>query len=152
MSTTDYGNYAISRPEELIEYFTDLVKGSTLPVEYIATYEEKLTPRYPALLIQPGTVDKVVHGTHTFGIVLRAYFYLLHSNLSVSKRSRSLDDLLLATQLVNLLEQSMSLGGKIIHGFVETETPAALPPRSARGSAVVSTRLLWSGVTQRRFK
>ncbi len=144
--------YAITRPEEVIEHLAYIIESSTLEFAYIAKYDEELIPGYPAVRISPGTVDKIPHGTHTFEIVLRAFLYVMHADLTISKRTRSLEDLLLATELVNLLEADMSFGGQIIHGFVESETPAAFPPRNPRGSAVVGTRLLWSGITQRRFK
>lgn len=142
----------ITRPEELVEYFADLVIESTLPFAYVAKYDENLIPEYPCVQIQPGTLDKELHGTHTYIIALRATFYVMHAKMTVDHRTRSLEDLLLATDLVKLLEQSLTLGGRVIHGWVDTEVPAAFPPRSSKGDMVVGTRLTWNGLQEVRFK
>jgi hypothetical protein len=142
----------ITRPEQLVEYLAELVEESTLPFAYVAKYDESLIPEYPCVQIQPGTLDKEPHGTHTFMVALRATLYVMHAKMTVDHRTRSLEDLLLATQLVALLEESLTLGGRVIHGWVDTEVPAAFPPRSAKGDIVVGTRLTWSCIQETRFK
>lgn len=142
----------ITRPEELVEHMVEMISESTIPFAYVAKYDENLIPEYPCVQIQPGTTDKFLHGTHTFNIGLRAYLYVMHAKMTESKRTRSLEDLLLATQVVNLLEDDLTLGGKVIYGYVDSEQPAAFPPRSQKGDVVVGTRLLWNGLAQTRFK
>lgn len=142
----------ITRPEELVEHLADMIGGSELPFAYVAKYDEELIPEYPAVQIQPGTTDKFRHGTHTNVIGLRAYLYVMHAKLTSTRRTRNLEDLLLATQLVNLIEKSRTLGGRVIDGFIESEIPAAFPPRSRKADAVVGTRLLWNGIQEARFK
>lgn len=100
--------------------------------------------------MQPGTTDKMLHGTHTFNIALRAYIYVMHANLDDSKQVRSFEDLALATQVVNLLENDLSFGGRFIAGFVESENFGAMP--IAKDTAVVSTRLHFVAMSQSRFK
>lgn len=154
---------SITRPEELVEALAELVADSTLSFQYVAKYDEQLIPQYPAVLIQPAQFEKELHATHTFLITLRATIYVLHAKLTVSKQRRSLEDCQLATQLVNLLESDLHLGSyydevdqvtrnRVITGYVESEIPAALPPRSELGDAVVSTRLSWFGINERRFR
>jgi hypothetical protein len=142
----------ITRPEELVEYFADLVDGSPLPFAYVSKYDERLIPEYPAVQIQPGVLDKDVHGTHTFIVALRAIFYVMHAKMTVDHRTRSLEDLELATELIAVLEEDLTLGGRVISGWVDSETPAAFPPRSAKGDIVVGTRLTWNGLQETRFK
>jgi hypothetical protein len=142
----------ILRPEELVEYFVDLIADSTLPFEYVAKYDEKLIPKYPAVQVQPGITTNEPHATHTRLTGLHAFFYVMHANMKEDRRSRSLEDLLLVTQLKAVLESDVTLGGRIIHGFVDEETPAVFPPRVAKGDIVVGTRMSWSGVNQYRWR
>lgn len=142
----------ITRPEELVEYFADLIETSSLPFEYVAKYDERLIPAYPAVQVQPGILDKELHGTHTFIVALRAIFYVMHAKMTLDHRTRSLEDLQLATRLIEVLEEDMTLGGRVIQGWVDSETPAAFPPRSTKGDIVVGTRLTWNGLQETRFK
>jgi hypothetical protein len=142
----------ITRPEHLVEYLSLLVEDSSLPFAYIAKYDETLIPEYPACQIQPGTMDKDVHGTHTFMIGLRAFLYVMHAKMTVGHQVRSLEDLQLATDLVALLEQDLTFGGRVISGWVDSETPATFPPRASKGDIVVGTRLTWNGLQEVRFK
>lgn len=153
----------ITRPEELVEHFADLIQGSLLPFAYVAKYDENLIPEYPAVLIQPGVFSKEVEGLYSFLYDLRAIIYVLHAKMTVSKQRRSLEDLQLATALVELLEADMTLGqyqdldtleyhNRIIFGYVEQELAAALPPRTEKSDAVVGTRLTWRGINKVRFK
>lgn len=142
----------ITRPEELVEFLAQYFAGSDLPFEYIAKYDEELIPRYPALHIQAAPFDKTLHSTNTFLVALRASIHILHANMMQDRQTRNYEDLVLATQTVDFLESSMTLGGKVIQGWVESETPGVLPPRVTKADAIVSTRLNWIGIQQRRFK
>lgn len=142
----------ITRPEELVEFLADYFAGSELPFEYIAKYDELLIPKYPALHIQAAPFDKTLHSTDTFLVALRASIHILHANMMEDRQTRNYEDLALATQTVDFLESSMTLGGKIIQGWVESEVPGVLPPRVTKAEAIVSTRLNWIGIQQRRFK
>lgn len=142
----------ITRPEQLVEYLALVIEDSSLPFEYVSKYDEALIPEYPAVQVQPGVLDKDVHGTHTFIIGLRAILYVMHAKMTIDHRQRSLEDLQLATDLVALLESDMRLGGRVIQGWVDSETPAAFPPRGRKGDIVVATRLTWNGLQETRFK
>lgn len=141
-----------SRPEHVTEWFAKLLKESPLPLRYVAKYEESLFPEYPAVLVQPGSNTKTLHGTHTFLVTMRVNLYVMHADLTKDTRTRSLEDCLLATSIIELLEKDMTLGGHIIAGHVESDTFAPLPPRSQQSPAVISTRLQWQGLSETRFK
>jgi hypothetical protein len=141
----------ITRPEELIEYLSQLVAESDLSFEYIAKYDEMLIPKYPAIHIQAANFDKTLHGTHTFLVGMRAAIHVLHGNMMEDRQTRNYEDLVLATNVVELLEGNMTLDGKIIHGFIESEIPGVLPPRVTKGDAITVTRLNWFGIAERRF-
>jgi hypothetical protein len=142
----------ITRPEELVEYLSEMFKQSELGFEYIAKYDEKLIPKYPALHLQAANFDKTLHSTNNFLIGMRAAIHVLHGDMMQDRQTRNYEDLRLATQVVSFLESDMTLGQHITHGFVESEIPGVLPPRVTKGEAIISTRLNWFGISLRRFK
>ena len=139
------------RPEDVVEYLSDYISKSSLPIAYVAKYNEPLLPEYPAVQVMSGGFKKELHGTHTWLLTLRADIYVMHAKLTVNRATRNLEDLQLATQLVALLETDLTLGQRIIAGWVETETPGAMPPRSQHTEAVISTLLKWQGTQEGRF-
>lgn len=142
----------ITRPEELVEFLADFFSKSELGIEYIAKYDEKLIPKYPAIHIQAANFDKTLHSTNTFLIGMRAAIHVLHGDMMQNRQTRNYEDLRLATKVIDYLEADMTLGDHLIHGFVESEVPGVLPPRVTKGEAIISTRLNWFGISQRRFK
>lgn len=142
----------VTRPEELVEFLAGYFEDSSLPFNYIAKYDEVLIPKYPALHIQAAPFDKTLHSTNTFLVALRAAIHILHANMMEDRQTRNYEDLVLASQTVDFIESDMTLQGKVIQGWVESETPGVLPPRVTKGEAIVSTRLNWFGIQQRRFK
>lgn len=142
----------ITRPEDLVEFLAQKFRESELPFEYVAKYDELLIPKYPAIHIQAAPFDKTLHTTNQFLVALRAAIHILHADLRQDRQTRNYEDLLLTTQVVDFLEADMTLGGKVIQGWVESEVPGVLPPRVTKSEAVVSTRLNWQGIQLRRFK
>lgn len=142
----------ITRPEHLVEYIADKITGSSLGFRYVGKYNENLLPEYPAVQIFPGPVQKEIHGTHTFAIMLRADIYVLHAKMTEDRQTRSYNDMVLATNLVALLEDDLTMGDRVIAGWVESETPGVSPPRTRKGEAVVSTRISYQATQETRFK
>lgn len=141
----------ITRPEHLVEYLAEFFKKSNLPFEFIARYDEVLLPKYPAVQIIAAPLQKEFHALHTWALTIRADIYVMHAKLTESRATRSLNDLKLATQTVELLERDTKLGGRIIFGWVESERPGAIPPRTAKGEAVISTLLMYRATQEARF-
>lgn len=144
----------VGRPEEIVDHFYkdfDSNKGP-LGIAFIGTYDEKLVPAYPAVIISAGPVEKELHGTSTYAIRIRTFFYVMHATLALDHRMRNQEDLELATRIVDFIERDLTLGGKVVHGWVESEAPGVMSPRSDKGSAVVGTRLHYSALSERRFK
>lgn len=141
----------ITRPEHLVEYLAEFLGKSNLPFQFVAKYAENLLPQYPAVQIMAGSFQKEFHGLHTWALTIRADIYVMHAKLTESRATRSLNDLKLATQTVALLEKDMKLGGRIIAGWVESERPGAIPPRTAKGEAVISTLLMYRVTQEARF-
>jgi hypothetical protein len=142
-----------TRPEEVVEYFkTDFEDNSgSLGIEFVGAYNERLLPRYPAIVLTAGSVDKELHGTHTFLMRIRIFIYVYHAQMRLNDAQRSLADLTLATDVVEFVERDMTLGEKIIQGWVETEFPGARQIDVNKGLVVVGTRLTWMGISERRF-
>lgn len=141
----------IERPEHVVEAIAAMLEESTLPLEYIAKYDEPLLPKYPAALVMAAPFKKDIHGTHTWLLTMRAEIYIMHAKMTEKRATRNKEDLQLATRVVAFLELDMSLGQRLIHSFVESEVPGAMPPRTEKGAAVVSTRLAWQGIAEARF-
>jgi hypothetical protein len=142
----------ITLPEELVPALAELITKSTIPFAYVGLYDEMLLPGYPAAQVRSGGTTKELHGTSTWLITLRANIYVMHANMNVDRRTRNQQDLELVTATTRVLEEDMSLGGRIIHGFVENQTPDVIPVGSDKDSGIVSTRLEWVGIVERRFK
>jgi hypothetical protein len=150
----------ISRPEDLVEYLSTYIDSSTMNFQTIAKYDDNMIAGYPAVQITPGTLTKKYHGTHTFFVTINAILYVMHGDMSVSRSKRILEDLQLATSLVNWLEGGTvtpysnvnSLQGNALNAWVESEVGAVLPPKSKKGLPVVSTRLVFCVENVIRFK
>jgi hypothetical protein len=141
----------LRRPEDAVEFLAAYIALGRLGFEYIARYDEPLLPKYPAVQIMSGQLQKDLHGTHTWLLTIRAEVYVFHAKMTESRQTRSREDLLLATKLVDYLERDITLGDRVIAGWVESEQPGARPPATAKGAAVISTRLLWSCTNEARF-
>lgn len=143
----------ITRPEEAVELCSVVIgeNAERLGIQYVGKYDERLLPRYPAVVVSAGPMAKEVHATHTFAATLRCIIWIYHANLSLTHQERSEEDLLLVTALVSLLEEDKTFENRIIFGFVESEVPGVIGPRSGRGEPIVGTRINWEAVTQQRW-
>jgi hypothetical protein len=132
-------------------------RSGPLGISYVGTYNEKIIPKYPAVIIVPGGKSKTLHATHTFQTVSTLFLYIYHANLTLTKRERSKADLQLVALVEAELESDMGWQEngngtrRIIQGWVEEEEPGVLQPRASKGDAVICTRLTWRCISQRRF-
>jgi hypothetical protein len=142
-----------TRPEQVTEYFLEDLRSNAelLGLEFVGSYGERLITGYPAVVVSAGPADKTLHGTHTYLVTLRCFIYVYHAAMVLTHASRSLEDLKLATTVVDFLERDLTLGGGIIQGWVASELPGASQINSRKSDIVVSTRLGWEGFTERRF-
>lgn len=142
----------ILRPEVLVEHMADIIGDELTDFKFVSKYDENLIPDYPCVQIQPGETSREFHSTGTFLVYLRAFVYVMHDTFTQTKRVRSREELLLVTKVVDFLHNDITLGGRVIDGFVQNETPAVLPPRKKGGDMVVTTRIDWVCKNQKRFK
>lgn len=134
-----------------MQFLVGYLSDSNIPVNSVISYDDPLVTGYPAIQVVPGQMQKDLHGTHTWLLTFRVEIFVMHAKMTMSRATRTEEDLKLATQVVQYLEQDLSLGGRIIAGFVESENPGAMPPRANKGAPIISTRLAWAGTTEARF-
>lgn len=147
-----------SRPEELLEAFRELfnTQKGILGFAYVATQEEKLIPEYPAIDISQGPVLREDHGTQRFLLTFETSFWIYHANLEGTPTERSIEDMKLATKVVQFLHQPNNRAlretdvseNKLIGGSgrVVQEIPGFVS--SSPNQAIITTRLIWRGQSQ----
>lgn len=147
----------ITRPEHGVEAISQILKESDLPVE-VVKYDTNIVETYPLVQVMSGGFEKEIHGTHTWLFTIRIDLYVMHARLTQDRQTRNLEDLVLATQVVNLLESSingkdpLSLGGRCIAGWVEREQPGRMPPSGiTKGKPVIGTLLSFRCTNEGRF-
>lgn len=131
-------------------------KSGPLGIKYVGAYGENILPSYPAVVVLPGPRAKELHGLHTYQIAFQTEFYIYHANMTLTKRERSKEDLLLVSKIEAELETDLrwadSTGAsQVIHGYVSHEEPGVLQPRASKSNVVICTRLTWRALSQRRF-
>lgn len=148
----------ILRPEHGVEAVAQVIKESDLPFEEVIKYDESFANSYPSVQVMSGGFEKELHGTHTWLLTVRVDIYVMHAQLSDDRQTRNYNDLVLASDLVALLESGidgtdpLTLGGRMIAGWVEREQPGRMPPSGiTKGKAVVGTLLSLVCTNEGRF-
>jgi hypothetical protein len=142
-----------NRPEEVVEYLSAkfTTEATPLGLQYIGKYDEKMIPKYPAVVVSAGGVTKVIGGTHKYTLEIRTFVWVYHGKATLTYTERSLADLQLATAIVASVEADMTLGGNVVHGYFVDETPGVLQPRATKSDLIVGTRLAHWVMTQKMF-
>jgi hypothetical protein len=137
---------------DVIEYLHDKFEDNktALGLGYVGYADEKLLPRYPAIVLASGQVDREVALSQKFLTVITLEIYVLHAALNASHKARTQQDLLLVRAITDLLHLDMTLDGNIVHGFVAEESPGEIV--GEKGAIVVGTRMLWIGQTREPFR
>lgn len=143
----------ITRIEDLTEFWLGEFEdhANELGFEFVGGYDEPLKTAYPALVIGAGNSSKEVHGTHTFLVQMNLDFYICHAEATETHRKRSLENLQQVTKVVDFLEADMTLGDKIIFGYVLRERPGFVQPRTAPTKFLVSTVINYQATLEVRF-
>lgn len=138
-------------PEQILDYIKDRleVNRGELGLRYIAYGDEEKIPRFPAVKIASGVLDRELHATRQFQNTFNIDLTVYHGNLSNTHAQRSKADLELATAIRQLLHADMTLGGNIVQGWVVQEGPAIIARQ--RGPAVVATAMRWRGIAVEMF-
>jgi len=144
----------ISTPEECVEAISELISDNAerLGIQYVGKNDERLLPRYPAVVVSGGMKRKEVHATHTFNVELYTTIWVYHAAITKTHQERSMEDMVFATALEALLEDDKTLGQRVIFCYVESSVPGVYAPRSGRGEPVVGTKINWYALSQKRWE
>lgn len=144
---------SLARLEDLIEYLIDKVEDNSvqLGLSFVGGYDDKLITGYPAVIFGNGNTTKEVSGTHQFLIQHNLDIYIQHAEASESHRQRSLEMLQTVTRLVTFLEADKTLGDQIIFGYVVSERPGLIQPRSKPSVFIVSTSIMYQATLKAAF-
>lgn len=134
-----------SRPEEVVEAFRTLFNAhkEQLGFAYVALNDEVLIPEYPALLITTDQMERVIHAMQQFEVTFNLTFWVYHAQLSDSHQQRTIDDMKLATGVVQFIHMNRTLSGRLIFSFVDSELPGFTATET--GPNIITTRLGWNG-------
>jgi hypothetical protein len=139
-------------PEECLVWFKELLEQekSSLGIGYVGVGDVQLIPEYPAVLLTSDPLVREQHGTRRFQNFFNLSLWVYHANVSVDRATRTLEDLELVTRIRNRLHKpdAMTMGGNIIHGFVDSESPGVLTGKS---NIVIGTRMTWTGRAQQNW-
>lgn len=161
------GDY-YNRPEEILVRLKELFETASgvLGLRYVATQEESMIPEYPCIQIAAEPMLREVHGTYTFENTFVFVLWVYHANLQVGHAKRTIEDMQLATSVVQflhrpdvrLLRDDASVQGpygtgvdRLIFSYVSLETPGIVRTGPQASDRIITTRLLWMATVQERF-
>jgi hypothetical protein len=123
-----------------------------LNLGYIGKDDEKRLPGYPAVVVSAGDKRREYHGTHTYNISLSCLVWVYHAKLSVGHAVRSDEDLMLTEEIEYILCADQDYGGAFISSYVEDVQPGVIQPAASKSEVVIGSRLLWTALSQERFR
>lgn len=156
-----------TRSEEVLVRLKELCEMAAplCGIRYIATQEETLIPEYPCIQIASEPLLREIHGTYTFEHTFVFVLWVYHANLRVGHAKRTIEDMQLATRIVQFLhrpdvrhlrDDAAAEGpfgtddDRLIFSYVSMETPGMI--QRPESEAIITTRLLWLGIGQERFE
>lgn len=113
-------------------------------------YGEDLVTEYPAAVLVGAPAIRTIHTTRTFKVEFRVQIFVYHADATQERQVRNREDLQLASRVIKSLHQDMTLGGHIVHGFIEVDAPGILS--TTPGRFVVGTLLGWMGQSRVSFE
>lgn len=140
--------------EQLIDYWYDALNDSNLGLEFVGYAEERLIPRYPAVVLGDVTTAREIHATQQFLLVFTMSFFIYHAKLSQSHRVRTREDLKLVTRVRDFFHTDHNCKLRrdndpgVVFGWITDEAPGLI---QRRNESVVGTRMGWEGQAIVRF-
>jgi hypothetical protein len=140
-----------TRPEDVLNYLHDLLEEQSefLGLASVGYGTTNLVNGYPACIISSGTTLREIHATQQFLVTFEMNFWIYHADLDASHAQRTQEDLDLVTKIVKFLHSNYTAItpsqplGQLVWSHISMEEPGVAQTR--RSSAVVSTRLVWTG-------
>lgn len=134
-------------------------KKGPLGLKFVGKYDEKRIPVYPAIVILPGPREKELHASHTFQILFHLNMYVYHGDITLTKRERSKEDLVLVANIERELESDyewqltsgVPASKRVIFAYVSSIRPGNLQPSTRKSPLIIGTQMTWRALSQRRF-
>jgi hypothetical protein len=142
----------IATPEELLDAMKELLddEKQAMGIKFVGYGDEtQLIPGFPAAIISAGSVARDLATTHQFGVILNAVVWVYHAVLTENHATRTKNDMLMATAVRELFHADLTLGGKVIAGWFDSEMPGQI--NRSIGDAVVTTRMSFKATTRKVF-
>lgn len=143
---------------EVADVLIDKLKDNSGPlgINYVGSYDEKRLPRYPAVVVSPGSRTKEIAGVGKFDVAFLVDLWVYHAELTLSHAARSKKDLQLVADIETLLESDYNLKDgngidQIVFGFVTNETPGIMQGNANKTEMIVCTRMQWMATSRRGF-
>lgn len=134
-----------TEPEQALDYIYELIESrkNSLGLGYVGYADEKLLPRYPAVVVSFNVpVDRTLATTGTFNLAWAIQVVVYHARLTASHKTRTKEDMQLAATIRNVLHSDYKMGGGVIFGYVRSERPGIMA--DAKGAANIATTLIWT--------
>jgi hypothetical protein len=123
-----------------------------LGLNFVGKYDEKRVPKYPSAVISPGTRSKNFLAMNKFDIELSVTIWVYHGDMTVSHATRNEEDLILVDKIEEVLEEDYTLGGLVVFGYVATQEPGIVQPRSSKSEIIAGTRMDWVALSRRLMR
>lgn len=146
-----------TRPEEALVDLRDRLRLNKEALGFKEVYlgEDIERLEFPSLQIIGDPAGRDIEGTQQFKVVFLATIWIYHADLMVGHEQRTIDDMKLATKVVQFLHQPnnrrLTVDGddKLIFSYIMTEIPGRIKPED--GPSIIATRLTWTGETRVPF-
>lgn len=152
-----------SRPEEVLVELRDRLsqnKGE-LGLQNVLLGEEELLLDYPLVQIVGEPIDREIATLSQFQVIFHAAIWIYHADLSVGHEKRTIDEMKLATGVVEFLHRDENRHlrdnsllptnpDRLIFSYVDSELPGRI--RRPGSPSIISTRLGWQGESRVLFE
>jgi hypothetical protein len=108
---------------------------------------QELIPRYPCVVVEPRPKRRQLNGTHRWDLSFIVVISLYHGKVQTVDLTR-LENEEHAVMIEEFIHQDLSLGGKVLLGYVTLSEPG-ITRRS--DTMVVATRMTWEGDSREGF-
>lgn len=149
----------VTDPIEVLDYVHDTLDQNKGPLglAFAGYGEDRLIPRYPAILVNTGPLTREWHTTHRWQLTIMLEMFVYHANLEGDRRVRTREDLqLVANVRAHLHDPTQrrlrnSVGeAQAVESFINAEDPVTIG--RLRGDQVIGTRLEYTVISQETFK
>lgn len=139
----------VDRSTPIVQAHVDLMNANKVALGLQAVFygDQKLIPSYPSVTVEGGPVSRELSGLGGKGRttnIIQVYYMIYNAKLADIQATRKAADQL-AESIMDTIHTDMTLGGRVIHGFVKAIEPGYV----TRGADLLfASRLTWEGKTK----